>query len=116
MSVMDRIHIRPSQIGLVKKDNCKMSNWQILQLLMLFPFFSVKNASKFPNSALGKLFACEKDMSYRFMNDGNVNWRAILWSISGHLLRQIEKLSNTGSKKPRCLILEDTDAPAVPLT
>lgn len=111
MSVMDRIHIRPSQIGPVKKDNCKMSNWQILQLLMQFPFFSVKNASKFPNSALGKLFVCEKDMFYRFINDGNVNWRTILWSISGHLIRQIEKFSNASSKRPRCLILDDTDAP-----
>lgn len=53
MSVMDRIHIRPSQIGPVKKDNCKMSNWQILQLLMLFPFFSVKNASKFQTQRWG---------------------------------------------------------------
>ena len=45
-----------------------------------FPFFIVKNASRYSNSSLSKLFNCDKDMFYRFMNDGNVKWRKLLYN------------------------------------
>ena len=72
MGVMEHINIRSSQIGVEKKENCKFTTLQVLNLLMLFPFFVVKNASRYSNSSLSKLFNCDKDMFYRFMNDGNV--------------------------------------------
>ena len=72
MGVMEHINIRSSQIGVEKKENCKFTTLQVLNLLMLFPFFIVKNASRYSNSSLSKLFNCDKDMFYRFMNDGNV--------------------------------------------
>ena len=44
MRVMECINIRPDQIGTEKKGNCKFTNVQVLNLLMLFPFFVVRNA------------------------------------------------------------------------
>ena len=44
MRVMECIKIRPEQIGTEKKENCKFTNVQVLNLLVLFPFFVVRNA------------------------------------------------------------------------
>ena len=75
MGVMEHINICSRLIGVEKKENCKLTTLQVLNLLMLFTFFVVKNASGYSNSSLRKLFNCDKDMFYRFMNDGNVKWR-----------------------------------------
>lgn len=80
-TIMNIIRIQSKVIGSVKNPNCKFTYLQVLQLLVLFPFFSVKNAANYSSSSLGKLFACHKDMFYRFMNDGNVNWRRIIYSV-----------------------------------
>lgn len=84
MGVMEHINIHSSQIGVEKKENCKFTTLQVLNLLMLFPFFIVKNASRYSNSSLSKLFNCDKDMFYRFMNDGNVKWRKLLYAMNLH--------------------------------
>ena len=53
MRVMECINIRPEQIGTEKKANCKFTNVQVLNLLMLFPFFVVRNAYRYSGSSLG---------------------------------------------------------------
>ena len=111
MGVMEYIKIRSGQIGVTKKANCKLTALQVFNLLVLFPFFMVKNASSFAFSSLGRLFMCEKDMFYRFMNDGNVNWRSLLYSMSQQLVKCIRKQSTRSSADPVCLIIDDTDAP-----
>ena len=47
MRVMECIKIRPDQIGTEKKENCKFTNVQVLNLLVLFPFFVVRNAYRY---------------------------------------------------------------------
>ena len=111
MSVMECINIRPSQIGTEKKENCKFTNVQILNLLMLFPFFVVRNAYQYSGSSLSRLFCCEKDMFYRFMNDGNVKWRKLLYAMNLQLMRKICRSTEAEHDKPVCLIIDDTDAP-----
>ena len=111
MTVMECINIRPSQIGTEKKDNCKFTNVQVLNLLMLFPFFVVRNAYQYSGTSLSRLFCCEKDMFYRFMNDGNVKWRKLLYAMNLQLLRKISRSTETPHDKPVCLIIDDTDAP-----
>ena len=111
MRVMECINIRPSQIGAEKKENCKFTNVQVLHLLMLFPFFVVRNAYQYSGSSLSRLFKCEKDMFYRFMNDGNVKWRKLLYAMNLQLLRKISRSSETQNDRPVCLIIDDTDAP-----
>ena len=73
--IMNSIRIQSKVIGSVKNPNCKFTCLQVLQLLVLFPFFSIKNAANYSSSALGRMFVCHKDMFYRFMNDGKVNCR-----------------------------------------
>ena len=111
MGVMECINIRPSLIGTEKKENCKFTNVQVLNLLMLFPFFVVRNAYRYSGSALSRLFCCEKDMFYRFMNDGNVKWRKLLYAMNLQLLRKISRSTEALHDKPVCLIIDDTDAP-----
>ncbi|WP_161624541.1 hypothetical protein [Segatella albensis] len=54
--MMEHINIRSSQIGVEKKENCKFTSLQVLNLLKLFPFFVVKNAYQYSGSALSHLF------------------------------------------------------------
>ena len=111
MRVMECINIRPSQIGTEKKDNCKYTNVQVLNLLMLFPFFVVRNVYRYSGSSLSRLFCCEKDMFYRFMNDGNIKWRKLLYAMNLQLIRKISRRTEVEHDKPVCLIIDDTDAP-----
>ena len=77
-AIMNSIRIQCKVIGPVKNPNCKFTCLQVLQLLVLFPFFSIKNAANYSSSALGKVFACHKDVFYRFMNDGRENRQGLL--------------------------------------
>ena len=108
---MECINIRPSLIGTEKKDNCKFTNVQVLNLLMLFPFFVVRNAYQYSGSSLSRLFSCEKDMFYRFMNDGNVKWRKLLYAMNLQLMRKISRSTDAPHDGPVCLIIDDTDDP-----
>lgn len=111
MRVMECIKIRPDQIGTEKKENCKFTNVQVLNLLVLFPFFVVRNAYRYSGSSLSRLFCCEKDIFYRFMNDGNIKWRKLLYAMNLQLLRKICHSTEAEHDKPVCLIIDDTDAP-----
>ena len=59
-TIMNSIRIQSKVIGSVKNPNCKFTCLQVLQLLVLFPFFSIKNAANYSSSALGKMFVCHK--------------------------------------------------------
>ena len=61
-------------VGPVKNPNCKFTFVQLVKLLVLFPFFSVKTAADYADSALGKLFACKK---------GNGSWNALITTDMG---------------------------------
>ena len=111
MDVMEHIQIQSNQIGMAKKANCKFTPLQVLNLLIVFPFFTIKNAYRYSDSSLNKLFRCEKDMFYRFLNNGNVKWRKLLYVLNMQLLNKITHNTTTPSGQPVCLIIDDTDAP-----
>ncbi len=50
-TIMNSIRIQSKVFGSVKNPNCKFTCLQVLQLLLLFPFFSVKNAANYSSSA-----------------------------------------------------------------
>ena len=54
-TIMNSLRIQSKVIGSVKNPNCKFTCLQVLQLLVLFPFFSIKNAANYSSSALGKV-------------------------------------------------------------
>lgn len=72
-TVMDSLTIQSRVVGPVKNPNCKFTFVQVVKLLILFPFFSVKTAADYADSGLGKLFSCKKDMFYRLMDDGRID-------------------------------------------
>lgn len=45
MSVMETINLSDKQTGLSIMYNCKMNSWQVVMLLLVFPFFAIKNAA-----------------------------------------------------------------------
>ena len=61
MRVMEHITIRSSQIGVEKKENCKFTSFQVLNLLMLFPFFVVKNACQYSGMRLASPGSCGRE-------------------------------------------------------
>ena len=50
-------------------------------------------------------------MFYRFMNDGNVRWRKLLYAMNLQLIKKIQCQTTVKNDKPVCLIIDDTDAP-----
>ncbi len=81
MRTVSRLHIRSSHIGIEKQGNCKLTSVQVFELLLLFPFFMVKNALSYSHSGLAGLFNCKKDMFYRFMEQDVIDWRNLVYTL-----------------------------------
>lgn len=75
---MESLTIQSKVVVPIKNPNCKFTFAQVLKLLILSPFFSVKNAADYASSGLGKLFSCKKDMFYRLMDGGRIDWRHLI--------------------------------------
>ena len=111
-NVMNSLRLHKNNIGIVKADNNKVTTIQILHLLLLFPFFMVKDAYSYSSSALGNIFHLEKDTFYRFMRNDDINWRNIMYLINLQLISRIScRADNKKTNKPVCLIADDTDLP-----
>lgn len=109
-NVMERLVIQAKTVGPVKNPNCKFTFVQLVKLLVVLPFFSVKTAADYADSALGKLFSCKKDSFYRLMDDGRIDWRRIIYSINRQLIGLISRRADAKGNTRR-VILDDTDLP-----
>lgn len=89
MNVMSHITLNQRQMDFSKATNCKFTASQVLTLMVLFPFFAVKNCLNFAGSVLGQMFACKKDMFYRFLSNEDINCRQIVYSFNRRLLGRI---------------------------
>lgn len=89
MTTIRHFNLRSSCIGVEKRHNCKLSCLQVLELLLVFPFFMVKNSFQYHHSGLSKFFSCQKDMFYRFMEQDNIDWRKLVYLVSIRLLNRI---------------------------
>lgn len=110
MRVVEQINIRSSNIGFVKRHNCKLDAKQVLELLLLFPLFMIKNALHYSHSGLAQVFSCQKDMFYRFMEQDHIDWRNLAYGLSLYLYRKVALRSDSKSS-PHCLVIDDTDLP-----
>ena len=110
MNTIKQINLRSSHIDIEKRSNCKLTSLQVLELLLLFPFFIIKNAFDYDHSALFNLFFCQKDMFYRFMEQNDMNWRKLLYTVSLRLYNRIKVRSDLKTSTS-CLIIDDTDLP-----
>lgn len=110
MHLITHLNLRPSHIGFDKHSNCKLTSVEVLELLLLFPFFMIKNAFHYSHSGLSRLFSCEKDMFYRFMEQDHIDWRKLLYVVSIRLYHKIT-LRSDSKHSVQCLIIDDTDIP-----
>lgn len=95
-----------------KNDACNVRYRSIdkLTLLLLFPFFEIKDASHFGGSALYKIISCGKDVFYRMLNDSSIDWRSVSYKLNLRLLKTTAANSEPQEKNvSRCLIIDDTD-------
>ena len=112
MKVMEHIVVKPRQMGCEKNANCKCTFSQVLDLMVLFPFFALKNAAGYAGSVLGSIFTCKKEMFYRFMSNDDINWRQVGYSIARRLINRIAMRSDSvKSTDPVCIVADDTDFP-----
>ena len=88
MTTIRHLNLRSSYIGIEKRPNCKLTCLQVLELLLIFPFFMVKNSFQYHHSGLSKLFSCQKDMFYRFMEQDNIDWRRLVYMLTLCLLNR----------------------------
>lgn len=96
--------------GFPQANNLTFSNHSKLILLLLFPFFEIKTAWHYADSALHRFLWCGKDVFYRLMNDCSIDWRNLSYSITMQLIGKVQRNSEQSSS-PRCLIIDDTDLP-----
>jgi hypothetical protein len=108
MTTIRHLNLRSSCIGFEKRHNCKLTCLQVLELLLVFPFFMIKNSFQYNHSGLSKLFSCQKDMFYRFMNQDNIDWRKLVYQVSLCLLNRISSRKDSKTSL-QCLIVDDTD-------
>lgn len=97
--------------GSESKCNCKLTQLQVLGLLMLFPCFMIRNAYNYGKSSLGSLFGCGKDVFYRFISNESHDWRKILAAVSRQLWDKSQESRTAPSAQPVCLMVDDTDYP-----
>jgi len=112
MDVAKHLKLSAKTLELESRWNCKYTRLQVFELLLLFPFFMVKNAFRYTDSTLAKVVPCKKDVFYRFMENGSIDWRIILYRINRQLLGKILLRDDSlKSNDPVCLIIDDTDLP-----
>ena len=112
MNVLGTINITEKQMAFEKKPNCKFTCAQVIQMMILFPFFSIKNAANYFGSSLQSLFDCRKDMFYRVLSNDRIDWRHILRYVNKKLAKNIAVRSDArNSEYPICMIVDDTDMP-----
>ena len=113
VSIFRVLHsMRVSEKLFLKSDACNVwyRNVDKLTLLLLFPFFEIKDASHFGGSALYKIISCGKAVFYRMLNDSNMDWRSISYKLNLRLLKTTSANSEPQENKvARCLIIDDTD-------
>lgn len=97
--------------GSESRCNCKYSQLQVLQLLLLFPCFMIKNVFNYSASSLCGIADCGKDVFYRFLSREDYDWRKILANITTQLWRKTQASTERDAHAPVCLMVDDTDYP-----
>ena len=112
LTLLSSLTLSENRLEIESQCNSIYQNKSKLSLLLLFPFFDVKDPSSYDASVLYPIMRCGKDAFYRLANDFTVNWRKIAYNITMQLMRKTDKNSESSEHtKPRCLIIDDTDLP-----
>ena len=112
LTILGSLKLPEKEYELLSKCNNEFRNINKLLLLLIFPFFEIKDAWHFKKSSLYPIMSCGKDVFYRLLNDSNILWRKISYKLSMQMISIARKKSNEiGVKHTSCLIIDDTDLP-----
>ena len=110
--LLEDLNLDCRSLGGMKRENCRLTNLQVFQILVLFPFFAIKGYSHYAGSALSRMFGGKKDMLYSYLSQDNINWRKVIYRITNRLVKQVViRDDHKKSRLPKVLIADDTDLP-----
>ena len=110
--LLEDINLDCRSLGGMKRENCRLTNLQVFQILVLFPFFAIKGSSHYAGSALCRMFGGKKDMFYSYLSQDNINWRKVIYRITNRLVKRVViRDDHKKSRLPKVLIADDTDLP-----
>ena len=109
LDLLNHLRLSEKQLKIVSAPNNQVSNLSKLYLLILFPFFGIKDNYSYAETGLYQIYNKGKDIFYRFMSNPQINWREITYSINKQLLGKISKATDNKNLTPTCLIIDDTD-------
>lgn len=110
--LLEDINLDCRSLGGMKRENCRLTNLQVFQILVLFPFFAIKGYSHYAGSALSRMFGGKKDMFYSYLSQDNINWRKVIYRITNQLVKRVViRDDHKKSRLPKVLIADDTDLP-----
>ncbi|GHV45308.1 hypothetical protein FACS1894180_7710 [Bacteroidia bacterium] len=107
-SELRSLKLSDTMFSAIDKINTQHSGIQRFILMILFPLFEVKDISYFTQSPVYQLYKCGKDVFYRFINNPEINWRKISFSVTKQLIKRVEKQSETTENEQiKCIIVDD---------
>ena len=108
--LLESLNLDNRSLGGLKRENCQLTNLQVFQILLLFPFFAVKGFSHYDGSALCRMFGGKKDILYSYLSQDNVDWRNVVYGITNWLGTKVTvRQDHKKSLLPTVLIADDTD-------
>ena len=114
LTILSFLTLSEKQVGLEDKSNNRIKNINKVFLLILFPFFEIKDVWHYQHSSLYPILRHGKDIFYRLLNNSMINWRKISYHLSKQIIDKAQRNKvNTepDAQHPRCLIIDDTDYP-----
>ena len=73
MGIKKALRISDKDLGGKKRENCQLTNLQLIQIILILPFMAVPGFSHYAGSAISKLFGGKKDLLYSFMAKDNID-------------------------------------------
>ena len=108
-TVLDMLKLNDKNLYLSTNYNAKYSQTVKFILILLMPFFRIRNVLNYCKSIFYSKIDCGKDTLYRFKKDNSINFRKINFHIAKKLRKCIDDGTDSNSKLPECLIIDDTD-------
>lgn len=109
LDILSSLKFSDTHFGFSTACNLHFSSRLKLILLLLFPFFQVKDPWAYGSSGIYRVVACGKDVFYRLLSDSGINWRQFSYSLTKQLIKKTSRNDDEPSENARCLIIDDTD-------
>ena len=71
--LLEGLNLDSRILGGMKRENCRLTNLKIFQILVLFQFFAIKGCSRYKDSALGRMFGGRKDTFYSYLSQDGID-------------------------------------------